>query len=231
MSEKTGKQSPTEQSPMPATDIDSRRTYDDRSATSEIVRTEQSKTVCGSFEAGQFIPVHASNSDATIVVYSLDRRQESGRCRLRKNMFGRMYTRYGMVSTDERTMDETATGERNRAGRNAKTIEESPAEIGTVFDSLNNEDTRAVIAALDEGPLSAKEVSERCELSMSTTYRKLNRLSDAGLLEEGTAINLDGKHPTTYRRCVDTIAVTITDDGFELELSGGTPTDDAVLQA
>lgn len=66
---------------------------------------------------------------------------------------------------------------------------------------------------------------------MSTTYRKLNRLSDAGLLEEGTAINLDGKHPTTYRRCVDTIAVTITDDGFELELSGGTPTDDAVLQA
>jgi len=128
-------------------------------------------------------------------------------------------------------MQETAPGERNRARRDAKSTEESRTEIGTVFESLNNEDTRAVIEALDDGPLSAKEVSERCELSMSTTYRKLNQLSDAGLLEEGTAINLEGKHATTYRRCVDRIAVSITDDGFELELSGSTPADDTILQA
>jgi len=56
---------------MPATDIDSERTYDDdRFATSEVHRTEQSKTVCGYFEPGQFIPVHAPDSDVTIVVHS-----------------------------------------------------------------------------------------------------------------------------------------------------------------
>lgn len=56
---------------MPATDIDAERSYDDkRFAAHEVFRTDRSKAVCGYFEPGQFIPVHAPDSDVTIVVQS-----------------------------------------------------------------------------------------------------------------------------------------------------------------
>jgi quercetin dioxygenase-like cupin family protein len=56
---------------MPATDIDAERSYDDnRFAAHEVFRTDRSKAVCAYFEPGQFIPVHAPDSDVTIVVQS-----------------------------------------------------------------------------------------------------------------------------------------------------------------
>lgn len=56
---------------MPATTVDHEREYDDdRFTAREVSRTDRSKTVCGYFEPGQFIPVHAPDSDVTIVVQS-----------------------------------------------------------------------------------------------------------------------------------------------------------------
>jgi quercetin dioxygenase-like cupin family protein len=56
---------------MTATSVDAERQYDDdRFAAHEIFRTERSKVVCGYFEPGQFIPVHAPDSDVTVVVES-----------------------------------------------------------------------------------------------------------------------------------------------------------------
>ena len=56
---------------MPATSVDAERTYgDSRFTAREIANTERSKTVCGYFEPGQFIPVHAPDSDVTVVVQS-----------------------------------------------------------------------------------------------------------------------------------------------------------------
>lgn len=56
---------------MPATTVADERTYDDNTFTAcEVSRTERSKTVCGYFEPGQFIPVHAPDSDLTVVVQS-----------------------------------------------------------------------------------------------------------------------------------------------------------------
>jgi quercetin dioxygenase-like cupin family protein len=54
---------------MPATDVDNERAYeDDRFSARETFRSDRSKVVCGYFEPGQFIPVHAPESDVTIVV-------------------------------------------------------------------------------------------------------------------------------------------------------------------
>ncbi|WP_049981744.1 cupin domain-containing protein [Halolamina rubra] len=56
---------------MPATSVDDERAYDDdRFSAREVSSTERSKTVCGYFEPGQFIPVHAPDSDVTVVVQS-----------------------------------------------------------------------------------------------------------------------------------------------------------------
>jgi len=54
---------------MPAIDFDTERAYDDeRFSAQEVFRTDRSKVVCGYFEPGQFIPVHAPGSDVVISV-------------------------------------------------------------------------------------------------------------------------------------------------------------------
>jgi len=56
---------------MTAIDFDGERTYDDEKfSTVEAFRSEQMKVVCGYFEPGQFIPVHAPSSDVVIDVRS-----------------------------------------------------------------------------------------------------------------------------------------------------------------
>ncbi|WP_135535778.1 cupin domain-containing protein [Halostella pelagica] len=54
---------------MVATDFDAERTYDEDQFTArEIFRSERAKAVLGFFEPGQFIPVHAPDSDVVITV-------------------------------------------------------------------------------------------------------------------------------------------------------------------
>lgn len=56
---------------MPVTTIEAERAYDDDQFTArEVFRSDHSKAVCGYFEPGQFIPVHAPDSDVTVVVLS-----------------------------------------------------------------------------------------------------------------------------------------------------------------
>lgn len=67
----TGVSMRREPSAMTATSVDAEREYDDgRFTAREVSRTDRSKTVCGYFEPDQFIPVHAPESDVTIVVQS-----------------------------------------------------------------------------------------------------------------------------------------------------------------
>lgn len=54
---------------MPKTSVDAEREYDDdRFSARGTFASEHSKVVCGYFEPGQFIPVHAPDSDVTVVV-------------------------------------------------------------------------------------------------------------------------------------------------------------------
>jgi len=54
-----------------ATDFDTERSYDERKFNAvEVFRSDRMKVVCGYFEPGQFIPVHAPGSDVAIHVQS-----------------------------------------------------------------------------------------------------------------------------------------------------------------
>lgn len=104
-------------------------------------------------------------------------------------------------STDERTVDDDA-------------------EVQTVLDALQDDDCRAVLNAAAEEALSASELSSACDLPLSTTYRKLDALTEAGLLVERTRLCPEGKHASEYLRAVDDVVVsTGPDGGFELTVS------------
>jgi quercetin dioxygenase-like cupin family protein len=56
---------------MPATSFDAERAYDEkRFSAREVFRSDRTKAVCGYFEPGQFIPVHAPDSDVVVSVRS-----------------------------------------------------------------------------------------------------------------------------------------------------------------
>jgi quercetin dioxygenase-like cupin family protein len=56
---------------MPITDFDAERAYDaDQFAAHKVVKTDSLQVVCGYFEPGQFIPVHAPDSDLVVAVQS-----------------------------------------------------------------------------------------------------------------------------------------------------------------
>jgi predicted transcriptional regulator len=90
-------------------------------------------------------------------------------------------------------------------------------ELQDVLDALDDPDCRAILGQLDS-PMAAKELSEACEIPQSTTYRKLDLLSDASLVDERTEIRDDGRHTTRYVADFEEIQVSLDEDG-SLDLS------------
>lgn len=94
---------------------------------------------------------------------------------------------------------------------------EPDPEPETVLGALDDPDCRDIISCLDE-PMTASQLSDVCEVPLSTMYRKLERLSEATLLEEGTEIRPGGQHATRYD--VDFQDVTFAlDDDREFEVA------------
>lgn len=76
------------------------------------------------------------------------------------------------------------------------------ADRDALFDALGDADCRALLDATDQ-PRTARELVDRCRIPRSTVYRKLDRLTDVGLLVETVRVSSDGNHPTAYVRRVD----------------------------
>ena len=86
------------------------------------------------------------------------------------------------------------------------------ADLQVVPDALGDPDCRALLAALD-APMTVRELVAACDLSQTTTYRKLDRLADASLVAEEVEPRADGNHATRYRRDVEGVVVAV--DGSE----------------
>ncbi|AQL44339.1 hypothetical protein BV210_17160 [Halorientalis sp. IM1011] len=107
----------------------------------------------------------------------------------------------------------------DNASTDVTTVEET-GRIQSVLDALHDADCRAILDATSRDALSANEVSDACDLPLSTTYRKLELLTDAGLLEERTRICTTGKHSSEYVRTVEDVVVTLGTSGeMGLEVS------------
>jgi len=105
---------------------------------------------------------------------------------------------------------------------------EAPA-LGDLLDALSDPDCRELIEAIDD-PMTANELSEATDIPQSTTYRKLDTLSEATLVEELTEIRKDGRHTTRYAVAFENVEVGIDDDrSFTIEITRPTRTADERL--
>lgn len=104
--------------------------------------------------------------------------------------------------------------------------------IDTLLDALEDRDCREILEATGEQALSAAELSDVCDLPLSTTYRKVDQLTSAGLLEEQIRLSRSGKHTSEYALGIETVEFSVDpDDGVALQVSQRTDpeTADSVL--
>lgn len=90
------------------------------------------------------------------------------------------------------------------------------ADVGLLLEALDDADCRAIIEETDREALSASELSDACGLPLSTTYRKIDKLTEAGLLEEEIRISTVGKHTSEYSLRIRTIQLSL---GAEVSVS------------
>src|SRR6056297_2261447 len=79
-------------------------------------------------------------------------------------------------------------------------------------DVLDDPACRRIIMELRE-PMTAREIADATDIPLSTLYRKLDLLSEAALVAEQTEIREDGHHTSRYRITVESVNISLTDDG------------------
>ncbi|WP_339106499.1 helix-turn-helix domain-containing protein [Haloterrigena salinisoli] len=91
---------------------------------------------------------------------------------------------------------------------------------------LDDADCREIIALL-EAPKTVPEIAEAVDLPLSTTYRKLDRLTDAGLASETVGVREGRHHTSRYVASFDRIGISL-DDEHEFRVDIGCSNDQSL---
>jgi predicted transcriptional regulator len=93
--------------------------------------------------------------------------------------------------------------------RTAETIA-SPEVVQSFLEILTDSRCRAMMEATSTRPRTAKEISEQVGVPLSTTYRKLDEMTEAGILADQTRLSSVGSHASEYRRVVNDVVLSVT---------------------
>ena len=134
------------------------------------------------------------------------------------------YVWYTLVVLQQRvsgTMNHPSiTGGCARSGQNTTQYVVDDDHIDTLLDALDDQDCRKILEATNDQTLSVAEIADVCELPVSTTYRKVDRLTEAELLEEQIRLSRSGKHTNEYVVSVESVQFCVDpDDGITLEVA------------
>ena len=89
---------------------------------------------------------------------------------------------------------------------------------------LEDETARRILTEIYREPLSASALSERCDVSKPTVYRRLEDMRRCDLLVERTRLDTDrGHHHTVYATTLERIVVEIDDGGLEFRIDRREP--------
>jgi alpha-D-ribose 1-methylphosphonate 5-triphosphate synthase subunit PhnG len=75
--------------------------------------------------------------------------------------------------------------------------------------------------------MSAKTLSDRCDASLPTVYRRAERLVDCGLLAERTEIGGSGHHYSVFEARLDRLTVELDDGELSVAVERDAPGDPA----
>lgn len=91
--------------------------------------------------------------------------------------------------------------------------------VNDVIRLLDDDCARQILVETTSEPMSANELSERCDVSLPTIYRRIEELSEHELINEQTRAAPDGHHYSVYAAALDRVEIDITEDGLEVDLT------------
>lgn len=87
-----------------------------------------------------------------------------------------------------------------------------------LLEVLGEARVRQILAATSREPLSAKELSEECDVALSTIYRRVEDMIAHNLLAEQTQLETDGSHHSVYKANIDHLDVDIDDGTIDVTM-------------
>ncbi|MFB6352890.1 MAG: helix-turn-helix domain-containing protein [Halobacteriales archaeon] len=102
------------------------------------------------------------------------------------------------------------SGSATGTNQNGIAASSSDCDAQAVLDLLADEYAQRIIECTDRAR-TVGELADDCGLPRSTAYRKIDRLTDAGLLEQSVRVTATGEHPAEFRRTVAGVDITLTD--------------------
>lgn len=93
---------------------------------------------------------------------------------------------------------------------------------------LDDDYARAILVATSAEPMSAKQLSERCDVAPSTIYRRVDRLKHQDLIEERTQYDPDGHHRSLYESRLEAVNVAFEDGEYRVEIERREPSGEDV---
>lgn len=91
-----------------------------------------------------------------------------------------------------------------------------PTEL---FHLLDDRYARMILRKTTREPMSAKVLSDVCDASLSTIYRRADSLQDQNLLTEKTEPDPDGHHYTVYEATVSHVGINFDDGDIDVVVS------------
>jgi predicted transcriptional regulator len=92
-------------------------------------------------------------------------------------------------------------------------------KLETFVRTVTDEECSQILTAIEAEAKSVKELSEECNIPLSTAYRKINRLQEADLIEEKIRLSSAGNHTSVYEQQFDGAMITLSKNGeFEVEM-------------
>lgn len=92
-----------------------------------------------------------------------------------------------------------------------RTSDDESPDIDAISGVIDDEACRAIITALDR-PMTVPEIAEETGLPLSTTYKKLDDLSETSLVRETTPIASSRHGKSRYVTDFSEIAIELADD-------------------
>lgn len=82
-----------------------------------------------------------------------------------------------------------------------------------VLTALQDEYCQQILGEINTTALSVEELVSRLDLSVSTTYRKVELLTDSTLVRESIKLNTTRGHHSVYVRVAEDVDLTVQQDG------------------
>lgn len=87
-----------------------------------------------------------------------------------------------------------------------------------LLELLGQEHVRQILVATSRKAMSAKELSDECDVAQSTIYRRSQAMLAHDLLVERTQIESDGSHHSVFEANVDHLDIDIEDGSIEASI-------------